>query len=164
MADGVYFHNQNTGDVTWDHPLDGPTRTKLAAAREAQAAKVSTAGHGISASVPDFAAVTGGKRPDGDGNGGAGLPRMVSHQGLLRGPTGHGSATDAEAKLASELEAARQARTEAEKELAAATRAREAESRERQLLTNMVESMQSQLADARQEARELRSSQSEMEK
>ena len=116
--------------------------------------------------MPDFAAVTGGKRPDGagNGNGDTGLPRMVSQQELLRQPTGRGSATDAEAKLASELEAARQARSDAEKELAAATRAREAESRERQLLTNMVESMQSQLADARQEASETRSLQSEMEK
>ena len=42
------------------HPLDGPTRAKIDAARKAQAAK--TAAHGakaaggISASVPDFAA------------------------------------------------------------------------------------------------------------
>jgi hypothetical protein len=92
---------------------------------------------------------------------------MISHQEILSQPTPGASSlpsSDAEAKLASDLEAARQARTEAEKELAAATRAREAEARERQLLTNMVETMQSQLADARQEARELRASQTEMER
>ena len=176
---------ENSGDVTWDHPLDGPTRAKIAAARQAHAAKAAaqgpTAAGGISASVPDFAAaMTGGvagqaaARSTGAATGagagantGAGLSRMISHQEILSQPTPGASSlpsSDAEAKLASDLEAARQARTEAEKELAAATRAREAEARERQLLTNMVETMQSQLADARQEARELRASQTEMER
>ena len=47
-----------TGDVTWDHPLDGPTRAKIDAARQNHAAKTVSQGAkpagGISASVPDF--------------------------------------------------------------------------------------------------------------
>lgn len=156
---------ENTGDVTWDHPLDGPTRAKIDAARAAHAANTATQGSkvagGISASVPDFAAAmnnvavgqTAGQRTK---NGAA-----ISQQQLLSQPTGStdGSGPDAAAMLASDL-----ARIEAEKELAAATRAREAEARERQLLTNMVESMQAQLADARQEVKELRSLQADMER
>ena len=53
--DGVYFHNQATGEVTWDHPLDGPTRAKLAAAREAHAAAAAPQQQEfISASVPNL--------------------------------------------------------------------------------------------------------------
>lgn len=91
----------------------------------------------------------------------AGQAAGISQQELLSQPTAISSGTnpDTEAKLASDL-----ARMEAEKELAAATRAREAEGRERQLLTKMVETLQVQLADARQEARELRASHAEMEK
>ena len=156
--DGVYFHNQATGEVTWDHPLDGPTRAKLAAAREAHAAAAAPQQQEfISASVPNLSAAAAAS------NG----PR--SQKELITQPTANGvadgaAATADAAVLSGELEAARQARTEAEKELAAATRAREAEARERQLLTGMVESLQGQLAEARQEARELRQSMSEMDK
>lgn len=157
--DGVYFHNANTGDVTWDHPLDGPTRAKIDAARKAHAAKAATSG-GISASVPDFATAIK-KEAARQAAGESSNTTAISQQELLSQPTriSGGTNSDMEAKLASDI-----ARIEAEKELAAATRAREAESRERQLLTNMVETMQAQLADARQEARELRTSIAEMEK
>ena len=133
---GAYFYNENTKETTWDHPLDEPTRAKLQSARESHRAKQPgsvTDGLGfISASTPDLTQ----QRWRSDGND----PCMTQKQ-LLSQPTGGGVPKRVganEIDCGGELQAARSARAQAEAELTAAVRAREAEGRERQLLTGMV--------------------------
>ena len=145
----VYFYNESTNDSTWDHPLDGPTRAAIQAERE----KHTAAGGGgnavvgyVSHSTPDLAAAA---KDTG----------RLSHQDVLTLPT---------TKEGSGGELHSQASTEQVRrvtaELESVTRGRDAETRERELLKDMVEQVRMQLADVRAESKTQRESIAGLEK